>query len=47
MPQEASVAAASQEPFCSLLAATVSSSDLIRVISAGSPPPAMNSTPLG
>ena len=33
MPQEASIADASQEPLCSLPAAMVSSSDLIRVIS--------------
>jgi hypothetical protein len=44
--QEASIAAASQEPVCSLLAAVVSSSDLIRLISAGSPSPSVNNTPL-
>jgi hypothetical protein len=46
MAQDASIADASHEPLCSLLAAMVSSSDLIRVISAGSPPPSRNSTPL-
>jgi hypothetical protein len=46
MAQEASIADASHEPVCSLLAAVVCSSDLIRVISAGSPAPSVNGTPL-